>query len=227
VGAWSSDAAAARGAAIRNNFDDYGAFASNWAKAHPGTWAPDGWPADAAWSTAGWPDICSWCGWGDNVPPADYTYGDNVTYQGDEVYYGDDPVATGEQYYQAATQIADSAPPPGSGGDNWMPLGVFSIIQGNESESDRLFQLALSKGGAIGGNYYFATADTTLPVHGWVNKETQRAAWIVGDKKTTVFDIGITSLTKNEAPILVHKGKDATERWMLVHLKKHEKQNQQ
>ena len=37
-----------------------------------------------------------------------YDYGGNVTYEGDTVYYGDEAVATAEQYYDQAEQIAES-----------------------------------------------------------------------------------------------------------------------
>ena len=41
-----------------------------------------------------------------------YDYGENVTYDDGTVYYGDQPVASAEQYYAQAGQIADSGQEP-------------------------------------------------------------------------------------------------------------------
>jgi hypothetical protein len=52
-----------------------------------------------------------------------------------------------------------------------------------------------------------------------VDKKTQRAAWIIGDKKDTVYETGVGNLSQPEAPMLVHFGKDRTQQWLLVHMK--------
>ena len=108
-----------------------------------------------------------------------------------------------------------------------MPLGVFSLVQGEQTDSNTMFQLAINKSGAIAGNYYSVLTGSALPVHGAVDKKTQRVAWTVGDNKTTLYDAGISSLTQDEAPLLLHFGKDRTQQWMLVRLKKPEQGGQQ
>ena len=82
----------------------------------------------------------------------------------------------------------------------------------------------MNKAGAIAGNYYSVLTDTNLPVHGSVDPKTQRAAWTVGDKTTTVFDAGIYNLTQDQAPVLIHVGTIKTQQWMLVRLKQPEGQ---
>jgi hypothetical protein len=156
------------------------------------------------------------------VQPFAYAYGNNITYQGDEVYYGGQPAATAAEYYQEASILAQSTPPPDPQNADWLPLGIFSLVQGDQSDSNTMFQLAVSKSGAIAGNYYNVLTESTLPVHGAVDKKTQRVAWIVGDNKATVYDAGIGSLTEDEAPVLLHFGKDRTQQWMLVRLKQPE-----
>ena len=185
----------------------------------PWRWAATGWAAGAAWNAAAWPAVGAWYGWGNAVQPVYYEYGNNVTYQGDEVYYGSAPVATADQYYQQAATLAQSAPQPDPQSTDWMPLGIFSLVQGEQADSSTMFQLATNKSGAIAGNYYSVLTGSTIPVHGSVDKKTQRVAWTVGDNTTTVYDAGITSLTKDEAPVLLHFGKDRTQQWMLVRLK--------
>ena len=54
---------------------------------------------------------------------------------------------------------------------------------------------------------------------GSVDKQTQRVAFTVGDNKDTVVETGLYNLTKDEAPALIHVGKDKTEQWLLVRLK--------
>jgi hypothetical protein len=68
------------------------------------------------------------------------------------------------------------------------------------------------------GNYYNGLTDTTLPVYGSVDKTTQRAAWIVGEKKETVYETGVGNLSQPETSMLVHLGKDRTQQWTLVRL---------
>ena len=174
--------------------------------------------ASTAWHAAAWPAVGLWCGWGD-VAPVVYDYGNNVTYVDNEVYYGDQPTYTADQYYQQASTIAQSVPAPDPANTDWMPLGVFSLVQGDQSDTNTMFQLAVNKSGAIAGNYNNVLTGTTAPVHGAVDKKTQRAAWTVGDNKTTVYDVGMSSLTQDEAPILIHIGSDKTQQWLLVRLK--------
>jgi hypothetical protein len=220
--AWSGSVYAARGAAVRNSFAGYGAFRGGWYGDHPGAWAAAGWAAGAAWNAATWPAVGAWCGWGASVQPFTYEYGNDITYQGDEVYYGGQPDVSADEYYQQAAIVAQSVPPPDPKNTEWMPLGVFSLVQGDQTDSATIFQLALNKSGALAGNYCAALTETTLPVHGAVDKKTQRVAWTVGDNKTTVYDAGIASLTRDEAPVLIHFGKDRTQQWMLVRLKQPE-----
>ncbi len=48
--------------------------------------------------------------WGWNEPIY-YNYGQNVVYDGDQVYYGDQPIATADEYADQAEAIASSIPP--------------------------------------------------------------------------------------------------------------------
>jgi uncharacterized protein (TIGR03000 family) len=179
-----------------------------------------GWNAARAWGWATWPGLTNWFGW--SAPPAEYDYGTNIVYQGDQVYINDQPGPTAADYYQQAADLAQSAPPAPSADakeDAWQPLGVFSLVQGEQSDTNAVFQLAVDKTGIIRGNYYSVLIGNTLPVHGAVDKQTQRASWVVGDQNTTVYDTGIVNLTKDESPILIHFGKDRTQQWLLVRIK--------
>ena len=212
---WSQSAIANRAGVVRNNFNFYNCFHPNWYDHHPGCWFAAGWAAGAAWTWATWPIITGWCAI--PGPPAYYDYGNNIVYQNNNVYYDGQEVCTAQQYAQSATTLADQgqqADPPTT--DQWQPLGVFSLVQGNETTSNNLFQLALDKNGIIRGNYYDGLMDTTTPVYGSVDKKNQRAAWTIGKKNDRIFETGIYNLTKSESPVLVHFGTDRTQQWLLV-----------
>ena len=75
-----------------------------------GAWSAAGWTAGHAWTPATWPAVGASLGWAAGVQPFAYNYGTDITYQDDQVYYGGQPVATAEQYYQQASTLAQSAP---------------------------------------------------------------------------------------------------------------------
>ena len=89
----------------------------------------------------------------------------------------------------------------------------------DETSSDITIQLAVNKQGVIRGNYTDAKSGATQVVQGSVDKQTQRVAFTVGDNTTNVVETGVYNLTKDEAPCLIHFGKDRTEQWLLVRLK--------
>jgi hypothetical protein len=167
------------------------------------------------------------------VAYAPFDYGQNVTYQDNYVYYGSQPVATEQQYYQQAAAIAASQPSTagsdastasGSAAElgqdpQWLPLGVFGLIAAGQKTPAMVFQLAVDKAGAIRGNYYDQVTDTSVPVTGAVDKKDQRAAWRVGANKNMVIETGLYNLTQNHSTALVHNGPDQTRQYVLVRMK--------
>ncbi len=205
------DMTAATGAAVRNSYGSYGV--------QPTTWAATGWAAGQAWAAPSWSAVGASLGYAAGVQPMPYDYGTNVTYQGDQVYYGDQPLATTDQYYQQAATLAQAAPAPDPNAQDWTPLGVFALVQKEQSEPHYVLQLAVNGSGTVAGNYSDLVGGTTLPIQGAVDKKTQRLAWIVGNNKSTVGETGIYNLTQGEAPALIHIGKNKTQQWLLVRLK--------
>jgi uncharacterized protein (TIGR03000 family) len=217
---------AARGTAVRGNFYHYGAFNTGWWAGRTGAWRPYGWTAANVWRWAAWPAVATWFAW--SVPPVYYDFGNTIVYEGDQVYVDSQPVATADEYYQQAADLAYSAPaapaaPPKD--EEWQPLGVFALVQGDQADPSAVFQLAVNKAGTVRGNYYNVLTDNNLPVQGAVDKKSQRASWIVGEQKEVVYDTGIANLTKDESPLLIHFGKDRTQQWLLVRIKDQEDPN--
>jgi hypothetical protein len=213
----SGSVAAARGAAVRNAYSVPGLYGHQWQTANPGAWAPAGWTGQRAWGTATWPTVGATLDWGNTAPIA-YNYGTNITYQDNQVCYGDRPVATAAEYYQQAATLADSAPAAAAPSDDWLPLGVFALVQKEQADPNFVMHLAINKSGAVAGNYTDVISGTNRPIHGAVDKKTQRVAWTIGNNKNTVGETGLYNLTQDEAPALIHIGKDKTQQWLLVRL---------
>ena len=90
------------------------------------------------------------------------------------------------------------------------------MVQGEETNSNHIFQLSINKQGVIRGNYYDAVTDSTAQVFGSADKTTQRAAWTVGDRKTPVYDVGLANLTKDATTMLVHYSPERSQQFSLV-----------
>jgi hypothetical protein len=212
---WSHSYMTGHAATIRSSFGYYGAFRPGWYAAHPGCWVPGGWVAGAAWAAATWPAVTAWC----SIPaaPINYDFGNNVVIQNNAVYVNGQDTGTASDYATQATTLANKGqqadPPPET---EWKALGVYSLTQGDEEQSNYVFQLAVSKAGVIRGNYYDGLMDSTTPVYGSVDPKTQLAAWTIGKKNDRVFEAGLSNLTAAECPVLIHLGKDRTQQWMLV-----------
>ena len=218
---------AARGAAVRGSYNHYDVYGRGWYGAHPGAWAAAGWGAGQAWGTTAWPATSAALGLAADALPIPYNYGSNITYQGDQVYYGDQPAATADQYYQQAATLAQSVPAPDAQNTDWLPLGVFGLVQNDQESPHYVVQFAVNKSGAIAGNHTDLVSGTNSPIHGAVNKKSQRIAWMAGDNKNTVGEMGLFNMTHDEVPVLIHMGQDKTQQWLLVRLKQPEQQNAQ
>jgi hypothetical protein len=215
---WSHGAVAGRADTVRGGFVHYNSFTGAWWGAHPGCWRPAGWAGYAAWATASWASLALACSIAE--PPVYYDYGNTIVYQGGNVYVNGSDAGTQEQYSQQASAIAaqgQQANPPATA--QWTSLGVFSLVQGAETSSNTMFELAVDPNGIMRGNYYDGLMDSTTPVYGSVDKKTQRAAWYIGDKKTTVFETGFYNLTQDQTPVMVHFGNNKTQQWLLVRMK--------
>lgn len=127
---------------------------------------------------------------------------------------------TAEQFYDQATTLAQTGTTADASADgDWLPLGVFSLCKSDHPSSNLVIQLAVNKAGVLRGNYTDTVTHSTQPVHGSVEKQSQRVAFTVGDNTKTVVETGLYNLTKDEAPALMHFGADRTEQWLLVRLK--------
>src|SRR5262249_30867343 len=146
-------------------------------------------------------------------------YGCTVVYNDNRVFMNGVDVASAGQYAEQAIDLAsagrDVKTPER---DEWQPLGVFGMVQGEEKVAQHLFQLAVDRKGVVRGNYYDALTDQTTPVYGSVDRKSQRVCWSVGKKKDIVFEAGLHNLTQKQSTALVHYGKERTVQMVLVRL---------
>ena len=205
-----------------NNWNNYsGWYDRDWWNRYPNV----GWryPANFNyWGWAAWPVVTSWFPWG-WTQPVYYSYGDNVYYEDDQVYYGD---AAGRHRRRVrATGGSDRHQRSGrqAGRHDWMPLGVFAVTpdgEPNGAEPTLYLQLAVSKQGIISGTLQNTATDKVQPIEGMVDKQTQRAAWTVQGQTRPIMETGIGNLTQDTAPALVHFADGSTQQWLLVRLDK-------
>jgi hypothetical protein len=211
--------------AVNGNYTRWGYFGPGYYGRYPGAWFPGKWAlASTAWATMGWATAGSYCGCSDEGMY--YDYGENVTYEDGTVYYGEEAMASAEQYYDQANAIADAGTPTEdttTEDAEWLPLGVFAIIaEPEQTQTDKVVQLAINKEGAVRGNYQDFLTDKVTPVTGSVDKQTQRVAMKLEGNDNLVVETGLYNLTNDEVPVLIHIGADRQETRSLIRLHKPE-----
>jgi len=170
-----------------------------------------------AWATYG--SVGDWCGYTEEAIP--YAYGENVYYQDDQVYAGDQPVATAEEYAAQAEAIAASTPTAAAEKGEWLPLGVFAITQDGQAsgpEPTLYLQLTISKQAVIGGTLKNTATGKVETVEGMADKKSQRVAWTIAGQQRPVMETGLTNLTQDTSPALIHFADGQTQQVLMVRL---------
>jgi hypothetical protein len=208
---------------VNGAFHHWGWYGGGWWGRYPGAWFPGKWAlVSTAWATAAWAVAGPYCGC-DSGSAAYYDYGGNVTYDDGTVCQDGQPVASADQYYDQANQIAASGDSPQN--EEWLPLGIFAVIADEaQTQTDKVVQLALNTEGVIRGNYHDLLADKVTPIQGAVDKQTQRVAMKIEGNNDLVVETGLYNLTNDEVPVLMHFGPDQQEVRTLVRLKQPEEE---
>lgn len=191
---------------VRDFWSDHPAWGA-WAITRPFRWAT-------------WGAMTGWFGYG-AYEPYSYSYGENVYYQEGMVYSGDQPIATAEEYADQAADIVESAPAP-MPTDEWMPLGVFALTQDGEASGPKptmYMQLVVNKQAVIAGTFTNTETGDTQTLEGAIDKATQRAAWGIAGKERPIVETGLSGLTQDSTPALIHFADGQTQQWLLVHIK--------
>ena len=229
--AYSGSTLANRGDMVRNNFYNGGWYGGRgWYGNHFNAWWPGGWMGGWGWGMGAgmmmglaWGELAGWGGYG--TAPVSYNYGTTVCYQDDGVYVQGARVGSAEEYAQQAATIATQggADVKVAADDQWRPLGVYALARSEETNPSTFMSLAIDKDGLLRGSYYDAVSDSTMNITGKVDKKSQRAAWTIGDKKTPVYEAGLSNLTQKQTTILVHRDGGKVEQMLLVRVEDKDK----
>lgn len=215
---------AQRGDAIRDGLRDARwSGGRDWFAKHFDAWWPGAWWGGFGWGAGtgllagtAWSDLAAWGGYA--AVPVSYAYGSTVCYGADGVVVrGGQGIPAADYAAQAATLAAAGGPSAAIAKDDaWRSLGVFAVARSEEPTPGTFLSLAIDRAGLIRGTSYDAVSDVTQRVTGKVDKETQRAAWTVGDRKSPVYEAGIANLTQRQTTMLMHRDGGAVEQLLLV-----------
>lgn len=194
----------------------YAAFTPAYLAGYGSAWQPTNMMSASLYGNPGYGALSQQLGMA--AQPAAYDYGGNVVAQPSAVYVNGDLVGTPQQYSDQAAQIAASGAADPDANSKWQPLGVFAMVEGNETTSNDVFQLAVNKKGVIRGNYQNLETNETTPLAGSVDAKTQRAAWTIGGDKLPVYEAGIANLTKDQTTMLIHTADQQLRQFTLVRL---------
>lgn len=78
--------------------------------------------------------------------------------------------------------------------------------------------MAISKEGIISGTLHNTATNSTQTIEGMADKTSQRSAWTIARKTRPIMETGISNLTENTAPALVHFDDGQTQQWLMVRL---------
>ncbi len=208
---------AAQGAAVRSDAVAHPAYTPDVFRKYPDAWVPQNIVTTSLYTHPGYSNLA--VGLGLNAQPVPYDYGGNIVVQPDAVYVNGDAVGTAENYASQASQLAaagQTAELPAN--TKWLPLGVFAVVEGDQTNSDDVFELAVNQQGVIRGNYHNLRNNDVKQISGAVEKSTQREAWTIRGAKTPVYEAGVANLTKDQTPLLVHVGPGQSRQVSLIRL---------
>lgn len=167
-----------------------------------------------AWKSATWAGMNRWADWGWGTPYY-YDYDDTGDGADDDGSYAYSEEDYTEQVGEITTTTQDQQDA------DWISLGIYALAKDRKSiETPNVYmQLALNKEGNLAGTFYNTTTDNTYALEGVVDKESQRAAWMMSNSKNApILQTGIYNLTKDETPVRITFADGSTQNWLMVRL---------
>ena len=98
---------------------------------------------------------------------------------------------------------------------------MFALTQDNQAtgvEPTLFMQLAISKEGVISGTFKNMATGQVQTLEGMADKKSQRVAWGVAGQKRPIMETGISNLTQDSSPALIHFADGQTQQWLMVRL---------
>jgi hypothetical protein len=190
-------------------------FTPGWYADHPNAWQYQ-YPHADVYAAATWANAATWVGLA--AAPIGYGYTDGTV-----IYEDTGATNSAAQSTQAqanyAQSLATSVTDYNGDKAEWLPLGVFALVRGNEEHSSNVLQIAISKEGVVSGTYVDLLAHNGTPILGVLDSHTQHIAWHVGDNEKVVFETALANLTTDTAPLTVRFGDVSVQQWQLVRVK--------
>lgn len=178
------------------------------------------------WSCpSSWNDMGTFMGTYLAPTPVYYTYGPggSVFIAGDTVVLNDDQQVSTDTYAQELASQIDSIPEGASGEMEWLPLGVYTLVDEDVPESTMYLQLAVSKTGVIAGMFQNTTTENVIPVEGSVDNKTSRVVMRPTGKEFPMIETGLYNLIQDQTQGLVHFEDGKVQQYLLVRVDKPEK----
>ena len=98
---------------------------------------------------------------------------------------------------------------------------MFAVTQdGQASGADPslYMQLAISKQGVISGTLKNTLTGKVQAIEGMADKASQRVAWTVSGQECPIMETGLSNLTQDASPALIHFADGQTQQWLMVRI---------
>ncbi|AMV39855.1 hypothetical protein [Planctomyces sp. SH-PL62] len=194
----------------------YPVYTPNMYAAYPQAWQPTNLGNSSLYANPGYNAVAGQMDLA--AQPASYDYGGNVVAQPQAVYVNGESAGTPQEYADQASQIASAGGAEPDANASWQPIGVFAMVEGDQTQPNDFFQLAINNQGVIRGNYHNLKTNEATPLAGSVDRESQRVAWTIGGDKTPVYEVGLANLTKEQTTMLVHAPDGQQRQFTLVRI---------
>jgi hypothetical protein len=79
-------------------------------------------------------------------------------------------------------------------------------------------QLAISKQAVISGTLKNTLTNKVQELEGAADKTSQRVAWTVKGQDRPIMETGLSNLTQDASPALLHFADGQTQQWLLVRI---------
>jgi hypothetical protein len=186
-------------------------FTAAWYLEHPNAWKITHPYAPAA--AMGFVTLAGWVRINAAPVASDYSsYTEVTNYYPAEEGYAEHQQEVDRAAELAATDQSDDAQGP------WMSLGVFGLLSPGRSDTHLMLQLAANQQRLLRGTYFDVLSESSHPVRGSIDPETQQAAWTVGANEKVVYQTDLSNLTGDSASLLVHFSDRQTQKWTMVRI---------
>ena len=79
-------------------------------------------------------------------------------------------------------------------------------------------QLAISKQGAVSRTLKNTLSGNVQSLEGMADPKSQRVAWAVTDQERPIMETGLSNLTQDSSPALIHFADGQTQQWLMVRI---------